>query len=93
MLGIRLPEEESFLAQKLITDGSWFSHSIVHPDALQVTISAQQMRVQRIASLVGLVGKLHVARFTHVAINVVVLVHRDNSNSLIVLAIGQWRDA
>lgn len=57
-------------------------------DLLQVAIAAQQVAVKRIASLVRLVGELHVARFAHVTVDVEVLIHRHHANCFFRVGVG-----
>lgn len=69
------PLKLNCLAQKLIADRGRFQHAIMRIDSLQVTVATQQAPLERIASLVWLIGELHVARLAHIAVDVKVLVH------------------
>lgn len=46
------------------------------------------MALERIASLVGLVGQLHVARFADVTVDMEVLIHGDDANGLLRVGVG-----
>lgn len=57
-------------------------------DSLQVAVAAEQVALQRVASLIGLVGQLHVARFADVAVDMEVLIHGDDANGLLGVGVG-----
>lgn len=52
-------------------------------ESLQMAATAEQPAVQRITALVRLIGQLHAALLTDVAIDVEVLVHGNDAHGLI----------
>lgn len=53
------------------------------------------MALQRVASLIGLVGQLHVARLTDIAVDMEVLIHGNDSNGFFRVGVRvlDWCDA